>query len=79
MIPHTIIEGPADWTSEGLVGKEDTYTYQFTAQDVAEVKHAVQKLKLRVSTEEDVKQVNFERLSAERRNAVASGCLPLFA
>ena len=55
--PHTIIDGPADWTSESLKGREDEYTYTFTPSDVSELIRAVDKLKARgVASEDDVKQ-----------------------
>ncbi|KAK9812337.1 hypothetical protein WJX73_003313 [Symbiochloris irregularis] len=58
VIPHTIIEGPADWTSTSLAGKESTYTYTFTDSDTKELIRAVDKLKSRgVASEEDVKNL----------------------
>ena len=59
--PHTIIDSAADWTSEGLKGHENEFTYHFTDTDVAELVAAVDKLKGKgVASEEDVKQVNPE-------------------
>ncbi|KAK9813596.1 hypothetical protein WJX73_009365 [Symbiochloris irregularis] len=56
VIPHTIVEGPADWTSAGLQGQEDTFTYVFTSDDSAELIKAVDNLKGQgVASEEDVK------------------------
>ena len=49
----------ADWTSASLKGKENEYTYWWSAEDTAELDAAVQKLKPRISTEDDVLQVRF--------------------
>ena len=55
--PLTIIDGSADWSSTSLEGREAEYTYVFTEADTAELLAAVDKLRPRVATEEDVKQV----------------------
>ena len=58
MKPLTLIDSPADWTSSGLQGREDEFTYVFSEDDKAELIKAVQKLKESgVASEDDVKQV----------------------
>lgn len=62
VVPFTIIDSPADWTSAALKGKEDEFTYKFTQQDVDELVAAVEKIKERgVKTEEDVIKVLYTR------------------
>lgn len=58
--PLTIIDGSADWSSTSLEGREAEYTYVFTEADTAELLAAVDKLRPRVGTEEDVKQLTKE-------------------
>ena len=56
--PLTIIDSPADWTSEGLKGQEATYTLRFSEADRAEIQQAVEKLKARgVASEDNIQQV----------------------
>ena len=58
MVPHTIVEGPADWTSTQLQGRDAEFTYTFTKADFAELIKAVEAIKASgVASEDDVKQV----------------------
>ena len=72
---HTIIDSPADWTSEGLKGREKEFTYQFTDSDVAELVDAVDKLKAKgIASEEDVKQVRAPIRLAPVKGELCPGC-----
>lgn len=60
VVPHTIVDDPADWTAETYEGKEDEYTYQLTKEDVNEIISAVERIRTKVSpTEESVIQVSW--------------------
>ncbi|KAK9845169.1 hypothetical protein WJX84_011671 [Apatococcus fuscideae] len=52
--PLTIIDHPSDWTSASLKGREQEYTYQWTAADTQELDDAVKRVQPSISTEDDV-------------------------
>lgn len=54
----------ADWRASDWAGREDEYTYVFTANDISELTAAVDALKARgVKTEDDVIAVSALRKS----------------
>lgn len=65
----------ADWTSASLKGKEQEYTYIWSADDTAELDTAVQALKSIVTSEEDVLKVG-ARAPAARDWLVTYQCGP---
>lgn len=48
----------ADWTSASLKGREQEYTYTISEADIAELDRAVQALKPRLASEDDVLKVS---------------------
>lgn len=42
--PFTIVDDPSAWLAEDYKGKEDSYIYHFTEQDLKEIKAAVAKV-----------------------------------
>ncbi|KAK9813026.1 hypothetical protein WJX72_007708 [[Myrmecia] bisecta] len=56
VVPLTIIDDPSAWKATDFAGHEDSYTYVFTSEDVAELTAAVDAIRARgVATEKDIK------------------------